>query len=213
MKFDAAKVRAARALLDWGQKDLAERSGVSHMAITNFEQGKTEPQTETIDKIVNAFELAGVIITTKGVEYKKQTVTTLDGDGWYLRLLDDVYYTLMDQPNSELLFFCADDKASPPDVNNRLRKIRNAGIKMRQLVEDGNTYLMGPLNEYRYVPKEHYTNYVCVVYGSKVAVCTDENSKAVIFNDATLSVMWTNVFNMMWDTLKQPEKSHASERF
>lgn len=91
--------------------------------------------------------------------------------------------------------------------------MRNAGIRMRQLVEDGNPYLMGPLDEYRYVPKEHYTNYVCLVYGEKVAVCTDQNSKAVVFKDAMLSTMWSNVFNLMWDTLKQPEKTDATERF
>jgi len=213
MALDAKQVRAGRALLDWSQKELAERAGVSEPSVTNFEKEKSTPNQATIDKIFSAFGLAGVAFIDRGVFLKEDTVTTIDGDDWYLRLLDDVYYSLMDKKDGELLLICADDRMSPPEVNNRYRKIRNAGIKMRQLVEDGNTYLMGPLKEYRYVPKEHYTNYVCLVYGNKVAVCTDHNSKAVVFNDAMLSAMWSNIFNIMWDTLKQPEKTDAPERF
>ncbi|MFN7112838.1 MAG: helix-turn-helix domain-containing protein [Alphaproteobacteria bacterium] len=213
MKFDASKIRAARALLDWGQRDLAERSGVSHMAITNLEQGKTEPQTETIEKIQNAFELAGVVITLKGVEYKDATVTTIDGDGWYLRLLDDVYYTLMDKPDAEFLTMCADDKVSTPDVNNRLKKIRNAGICMRQLVQEGNTYLMGPTKEYRYIPKEKFRNSVSLIYGDKVAVCTEQGTKAIVFKDADLAATWRNIFDVLWNKLEEPKESTARERF
>lgn len=213
MKFDAAKIRAARALLDWGQRDLAERSGVSHMAITNLEQGKTEPQSETIEKIQNAFELAGVVITLKGVEYKDVTVTTMDGDGWYLRLLDDVYYTLLDKPDAEYLTMCADDKVSTPDVNNRLKKIRNAGIRMRQLVQEGNTYLMGPIKEYRYIPQEQFRNNVSLIYGDKVAVCTEHGTKAIVFKDADLAATWRNIFDVMWNKLEEPKESTARERF
>lgn len=213
MKFDASKIRAARALLDWGQRDLAERSGVSHMAITNLEQGKTEPQSETIEKIQNAFELAGVIITLKGVEYKDVTVTTMDGDGWYLRLLDDVYYTLLDKPDAEYLTMCADDKVSTPDVNNRLKKIRNAGIRMRQLVQEGNTYLMGALKEYRYIPKEQFRNNVSLIYGDKVAVITEHGTKAMVFKDADLSATWRNIFDVLWNKLEEPKESTARERF
>ncbi len=213
MKFDASKVRAARALLDWGQRDLAERSGVSHMAITNLEQGKTEPQSETIEKIQNAFELAGVVITLKGVEYKDVTVTTMDGDGWYLRLLDDVYYTLMDKTDAEYLTMCADDKVSTPEVNNRLKKIRNAGVRMRQLVQEGNTYLMGPVKEYRYIPKEQFMNNVSLIYGDKVAVCTEQGTKAIVFKDADLAATWRNIFNVLWNKLEEPKESTARERF
>ncbi len=84
---------------------------------------------------------------------------------------------------------------------------------MRQLVQDGNTYLMGPLKEYRYMPKERFKNYVSLIYGGKVAVCTDANTKALVFKDPLLAETWTNLFDVMWDVLKQPEKSEADERF
>lgn len=213
MSVQISQIRAARGMLDWSQKDLADHADVSEVSIRNLENEKNVPTKTTLDKILNAFSLAGVVFIDSGVVLKNETITTIEGDGWYLRLLDDVYLTLIDQKDSELLFFCADDRASPPDVNNRIRKIRNAGIRMRQLVEDGNTYLMGPLNEYRYLPKDRYTNYVSLVYGEKVAICTDHNSKAIVFKDAMLSTMLTNLFDALWDKHQAPEKSNASERF
>lgn len=213
MKISVSQIRAARGLLDWSQKDLAERAGVSDISVLSYENEKRTPHQGTLEKIINAFELAGVAFTSKGVEFKEDMVTAIEGEGWYLRLLDDVYYSLLDKKDAEILFICSDDKKSPPEVNNRLKKIRNAGVRMRQLVEEGNTCLMGPLNEYRYVPKERFNNYVSLIYGEKVAVCTGLNSKAMVFKDPMLAVTWRNIFNLMWDTLKQPEKSDASERF
>lgn len=213
MAIKVGQIRAARAFLNWSQKDLAERSGVSDVSIINYENEKRVPHQSTIDKILQAFELAGVSFTENGLEMKDDAITVIQGEGWYLRLLDDVYFSLMDRKDAELLLICADDKISPPEVNDRYRKIRNAGIRMRQLVEDRNTYLMGPLKEYRYMPKERFNNYVSLIYGDKVAVCTDANTKALVFHDPILSKTWTNLFDLMWDVLPEPDRSTADERF
>lgn len=55
-----AQCRAARALLDWQQQDLALRSKVSKKSIVDFERGKTTPWGRTLDVIRAAFEDAGV---------------------------------------------------------------------------------------------------------------------------------------------------------
>lgn len=119
----------------------------------------------------------------------------------------------MDKPDAEYLTMCADDKVSTADVNNRLKKIRNAGIRMRQLVQEGNTYLMGPTKEYRYIPKEQFRNNVSLIYGDKVAVCTEHGTKAVVFKDADLAATWRNIFDVMWNKLQEPKESTARERF
>lgn len=213
MKVRVNQVRAARALLDWSQKDLAERADMSEVSITNFEKEKSTPNQSTVEKILNAFSLAGVSFIDKGVTLKEDTITTMEGEGWYLRLLDDVYYTLIDKPDAEYLTMCADDSVSTSEINGRLRKIRNAGIRMRQLVEEGNTYLMGPLKEYRYIPKENFRNHVSLIYGDKIAICTEGNAKAVVFRDANLADTWRNIFDVMWSKLDQPKESAAHERF
>lgn len=211
----ANQMRSARAWLNWSREDLAERAGVAANTIAGIEKGdgQTQPNARTMAKIMQAFEMGGILFTPKGLEKKEDVITIFEGEDWYLRLLDDVYYSLENKKGAELLFICADDRASPPIVNEKLRKIRTMGVQMRQLVEDGNSYLMGDINEYRYMPKERFKNYVSLIYGGKVAICTDNNTKALVFKDPHLAETWTNVFNVMWDVLKKPERSTADERF
>jgi transcriptional regulator with XRE-family HTH domain len=52
--------RAARALLDWQQRDLSEKSKVSRKSILEFERGRTVPWARTIDDLREAFEAAGI---------------------------------------------------------------------------------------------------------------------------------------------------------
>jgi len=56
------QIRAARALLRWEQRDLAEASGVSLPSIKRLETqpGRLAAQQRTIDAIVDALEAAGV---------------------------------------------------------------------------------------------------------------------------------------------------------
>jgi transcriptional regulator with XRE-family HTH domain len=213
MTIKIFQMRAARALLNWSQKDVAERAGLSELSITKFENEKSKPHQNSLEKIVQAFSLAGVVFTENGVDLKNDSTSVIEGDEWYSRLLEDVYHTLLAQDKKEFLCLCTDDKVSPPIINEKIRKIRGAGIAMRQLVEEGNTYLMGPLNEYRYIPKEKFKNYVTLIYGDKVAVCTEKNTKAIVFVDAHLSKTWTNVFEVLWASLKQPKISTADEKF
>ncbi len=207
------QIAAARALLGWDQKDVAERVGLTVAAISKIEKGENKGKSTTLDAIQSAFEMAGVVFTEHGVELKENVISVIDGDNWYLRLLDDVYFSLANTKNPELLLMCADDSKSPPEVNDLYKKIRSNGVQMRQLVEEGNTYLMGPLNEYRYMPKERFNNYVSLIYGDKVAVCTDANTKALVFKDPLLAKTWKNLFDLMWDVLEQPKKSNANEKF
>lgn len=213
MTIKPSLLRAARALLNWSQKDLAERSGISDVSIINFENEKRTPHQNTLDKIKQSFELAGISFTKNGLELNEDTITIIEGENWYVRLLDDVYYNLMDEKDAELLIMFSDDRVSPPEVNDRYRKIRNAGIRMRQLVEDGNTYLMGPLKEYRYLPSARFKNYVALIYGNRVAICTADNSKAVVFKDPHLTQAWTNLMDILWDVMPEPKESTADARF
>lgn len=57
------QVGAARELLSWTQERLADASGVARSTIEAFEQGKSKPQRATMLKIVDAFELRGIVFT------------------------------------------------------------------------------------------------------------------------------------------------------
>ena len=65
-----AQCRGARALLNWSQADLVEKSGVTQKTITDFERGLTRPYGRTLDAIISAFEAAGIEFINRGVRMR-----------------------------------------------------------------------------------------------------------------------------------------------
>lgn len=55
-----AQCRAARALLDWSQQQLAESARVGVVTVRQFEGGSASPRNATIDVITRALEAAGI---------------------------------------------------------------------------------------------------------------------------------------------------------
>jgi transcriptional regulator with XRE-family HTH domain len=57
----SAQIRAARGLLNWSRKDLAERSGVSFASMMRLESfdGVPSSNIKTLDALKKAFEDAG----------------------------------------------------------------------------------------------------------------------------------------------------------
>ncbi len=73
-----AQCRAARALLEWSQNELAEQSGVGIVTVHQFEAGATQPRRATLDVIRRAFERAGIEFIDQngggaGVRFKNAT--------------------------------------------------------------------------------------------------------------------------------------------
>jgi transcriptional regulator with XRE-family HTH domain len=75
MMITPAQCRAARALLDWTQENLAKESKVSKRTILHFEKASgRQPLRISLDAIQRALEAAGVEFTNgdqPGVRMKK----------------------------------------------------------------------------------------------------------------------------------------------
>ena len=68
MEISSDQVRAARALLRWEQKHLAEASGISLPSIKRLESqpGALGAHEKTLDALISAFEMAGVTFLADG---------------------------------------------------------------------------------------------------------------------------------------------------
>lgn len=211
--IEGFQLRAARALVGMSLKDLSERVGIGQPAISAFENGHSEPYTRTIRKLQEAMEMAGVEFTTTGAQLRTTPFYILKGENWYLDLLDDVYDALIDTPNAEVLIDGVDDRKSSPAVVEKIKKLRNSGIKMRMLSEEGNTFLSGRLEEYRTIPKEYFENWITMIYADKVAISVNNETGATIIRDAGMVRAYRDRFNLLWSMLPQPAKSTANVRY
>ncbi len=71
MEISPAQCRAARALLNWTQKELADKVGVALKTIQNFEVGRGTPHNLSRVSIRQALEKGGIeFLTNDGVRRK-----------------------------------------------------------------------------------------------------------------------------------------------
>lgn len=64
LKVSIRQIKAARALLDWSQADLAEKSGISEPTIKRLEAGDGDTlggRAKTAQQIIETLELAGAV--------------------------------------------------------------------------------------------------------------------------------------------------------
>jgi transcriptional regulator with XRE-family HTH domain len=61
MELTSAQTRAARALLDLSQLDLAKAAQISEKTLVDFERGQRRPYGDTLARIRAALERNGVI--------------------------------------------------------------------------------------------------------------------------------------------------------
>ena len=80
MMLTSEQIRAARAILRWEQKDLADASGISLSSVKRLETqpGQLAAQPRTIDDLRSALEKAGIEFIAEngggaGVRLKKKT--------------------------------------------------------------------------------------------------------------------------------------------
>ncbi len=209
------QIRAARALINISQDELSEASGVGIATLRRIEAGD-EGTTHIQEKIKRALHARGAVFTSDGVAFQQFPVFHTFGtthEEAYLALLNDAHEHLLTVKNPELLIKYADDRVSPPSVNAKYREMRAQGIAMRQMIQEGNEYIIGPLEEYRYIPKASFANRVTLIYGDRIANETADVHQGLIRLDALNADIERKTFNLLWDVLKQPERTVADERF
>ena len=180
-----------------------------------FPAAPKAPTVRTQNKLIRALEKEGLVFTSTGIE-ERNPIFFVEGsthEEAYLKLLKDAFDHLHSHKNKELLIMYGDDRVSPPSVNALYREMRAAGITMRQMIEEGNTYIIGPLEEYRCIPKDKFINRVTLIYGDRTASETASVLRGAIRIDKVQAEIQRNTFEVLWSVLNQPTKTTADERF
>ncbi len=210
MIITAAQLRAARGLLDWTRSELAKASGLSPETIKNIEHGIYTPQEATIKAILDTFAQNDVEFTeNEGVRKRDDIISIIEGQDCYLRLLHHIEnaaknpITGVENSTKEILFMYVKNELSPPEVVAADLRLRKLGCKFRSIIEKGDTYALYPLDEYRCIPSEYFSNEVHVIYGDRVATLINKREKVVILRNRNIADVMSKAFNFMWNACEK----------
>lgn len=214
MNCEPPQIRAARALLNWSQSHLAERAGVSQVTVANLETGRIQGSRSTLAKIETALEHEGIEFIGNGVRRREEYLGFFAGPDAYLRLLDDVYFTI-GASKGEVLFSGADERKNFDGVEERMKRLVHAGVRYRVLIEEGNTHILGKLSHYRQIPSQYFSNGVTVIYGDKYAILVvlEDGPRVHILNNLHIAEAQRKIFEFLWTRGLKPYKSEMDARY
>ncbi len=176
--LNARQIRAGRALLDWSQDELAERSGLSIATIRKIEAGNISPRGKTNDDICCAFEDAGLeFIEHGGVRHRPEDIKIYQGHEGAKAFFDDVY-RIAESKGGDIVVACpSDDKYFIEPLGDyldfhvtRMQSLTNNVQVKCILTEDKNTLPAASYCEYRWISKHYVDSVPFYVYGDKYAI-------------------------------------------
>lgn len=191
MFISIEQIKAARALLGWTQKNLAENAGLNNDQVQNFEAGRSR-SLEVLEAIYNAFTARGLDFIDGGVIPRHVSSYTLDS---YMALLEDIERSM---PNGgEVLKHCVDDRRSTPEVVEKVGAMRRRGIRERLTISDKNTFINGNPENYRQIPADYFgSSEVMIIYLNKVAFFVDQ--KVLVNVSDKLARIFKDQFEYWW---------------
>ncbi len=214
------QIKAARGLLDWNQEDLAEHAALSKAAINKLERRIVTPRAETLRKIQDAMEVAGVEFTEgPGVRLRGDVfqVRIFEGQDAIFRLFEDMVQTL--KKGEGMLCDGVDERrfvaAGEERFNHYLDKWLRLGIDACILIKHGDDYFVDVKEHYRWLPEEKLSNVPYFVYGTKYAILLWEPiQRIVLIENKAIADSYRAQFMQLWeDAAVPPEYVKTSYHF
>ncbi|MCB9983349.1 MAG: helix-turn-helix domain-containing protein [Rhodospirillales bacterium] len=213
MLISADQIRAARALKNWSQSDLAERTGMAVPSIANIELGKQKPSAQTIAKIMEAFALAGIKFTSgDGVQKSYGDISVHEGTEGFRNFMTDVYETARDVGGEIRLF-----NATPANwlkwlgedwyfnfYAKRMQAIKDRFDFKITVKENDWDFIGKNYAEYRWFPEKLFSEDASFyAYGDKLAFLDfkETSVRIIVLHQKEFAAAFKALFNCNWDSL------------
>ena len=206
-----AQTKAARALLNWTQQDLAKVSGISLASIAQIERGAGNPRQSTLAVLQQSFEKYGIEFSDDpGVRIQSEPfgVTVWQGREAMLHCWRDIEQTL--GKGEEVLISCVDDQLwkslYPQEMLDMYKRRTALGIiTLGLLTSPDKNHSTWANKNYRIVPEEATSPLApYYVYKNKVAVIKMRDPIRIIrIDNPTLAESFRTQFQYHWDNGKR----------
>jgi transcriptional regulator with XRE-family HTH domain len=210
--LECSQIRAARALLNWSQLDLAKASQMANSSIKNIENENTTARRETLVQIRAAFESNGVeFLPGSGVKLKTDIVSIAQGREATPALFESIYTFAHASADREVLILGLDEGFSAQydglaKLQDHNARLKAAGITQRILVGEGTTEFLGDASCYRLLPRERFGRMTPMyIYGDTVATHTGTlRRRTIIIEDKSIAQLQRSIFRSLWNDARGP---------
>lgn len=202
------QIKAARAMLDWSQEQLAKSSGVSFPSIKNLERRSNKPRLETINAIRAALEDAGIVFLGEtGIKLRGENlkVKVFEGQDSLYRLLNDIFDTLVGTDNELLIAGVSESDHIGEGGEKFLELVRKRckhGIRTKLLAKEGDRNLVdpdSPTREYRWVSEEIFSQVPYYIYSNKYAILLfGTPHRVVLIESKQVAESYRKQFMVLW---------------
>ncbi len=218
MLITADQIRAGRALKNWSQTDLADRTGLAVPTIANIEPGKQIPGKNTIEKIIDAFSIGGIRFTPKGVEFDQDEIFSLIGEGKFKYMQQDAMRILEGLPPKERLYLAlnAEDHATTDEEQAIYKEMLKKGITLRRIVSQKSRvqhdYFQTKIIDHKYSNDKGEIFF----FGDKVAFYTyaeeGREPTTLIITNPHITATYKKTFDFMWDHLDEVKQTQQNKK-
>lgn len=197
MALTPDQLRAARALLNISQDELAKESGAALTSIRQFELGginKLQQKTETalLSYLGEKVEFIG----GRGVALREKDHLILDGENAIAHMFEDIHTHLRGQEGAEALFLCGSAPCLfSPEFIEYCDALREAGFTYRAICHKKNS--TSPI---RTAPANFTPLPLQVVYGSTVVQMIGPD-RLLLARSPMLAKGLKQTFEMLWEAL------------
>ncbi len=200
-----AQCRAARALLNWSQPELAKRCDMHVQTISAFESDTGSPTKKTLQKIGEIFEYSGI-------EFGQNNGVSLSTSKTYI--LETYHHVLCDILNAfpdggEVLLHCADEKRSPPNVIEKTLEMISKNINFRATTYEGNVFRRDEIPS-KGIPRDYFAeSEVFVIYADKfvIPIGIGPEARFMTIKNKTLADAMRRQFEYWWKNGKEIPKT------
>ena len=213
MIISPRQIRAARGLLEWSSKELAEKVGVTQATLSKIETELVQPQERTLSAIANILDMNGVeFLDGDGVKMRQSEVRVFSGKNGYRQFLDHVYDTL--KKGGRIRQFNLSDSSNLSFIDDygkahleRMEQID--GLDAKVLTTDGDTHFPASYCEYRWINKHDADLAPFYMYGDNLVLPMYESTHKrewISINSKLLAERYAREFDKFWDNASSPKK-------
>lgn len=205
----ARQIRAARAILDWSQDDLADATQLSIATIRKLELGNISPRQATTSGIRNALEEAGLeFIEPDGVRRRPDEIATYQGINGAVDFFDDIHETIKKNGGDVVMIETSDvalvrwQRADACKHFDRILDLNGSTTIKCLLTEVIDLPLSTPRLEFRFISKHYVDPMPFCVYGDKFAMVAAGNksdSRIIVMRSPCAVHASKRQFFSMWD--------------